>query len=72
MKISAFDSVVVVRNLPEHGLLRGDVGDVVHVHDPGDFEVEFVSPVGRPTAVVTLHQGDVRVVVKGRGSAFDG
>jgi hypothetical protein len=72
MKISAFDSVVVMRNLPEHGLVRGDVGDVLQVHQPNEVRVQFISPVGRPTTIVTLHEEDVSVAGRGAGSSFEG
>ena len=55
------DPVVLTRQLPEHGLLAGDVGAIVHVYgDQQGFEVEFVSGSGGTVAVVTLKPGDVR------------
>ena len=54
------DTVVLLRDLPEHGLGRGDVGTVVHLHANGAaLEVEFITPSGRTIAVVTLESGDV-------------
>ena len=60
--INELDTVVLTRDLPEHGLETGDVGAVVHIY-PGaaaSFEVEFVSAEGRTLALVTLPASDLR------------
>jgi hypothetical protein len=55
------DVVVLTRPLPDHGLVAGDVGAVVHIYGEGrGFEVEFVSGGGDTVAVVTLKPEDVR------------
>ena len=55
------DTVILLRDLTEYGLVRGDVGTVVNLHANGTaFEVEFITPGGRTIAVVTLELGDVR------------
>ncbi len=59
------DTVVLDRDLPEHGLQRGDLGAVVNVHSPDGLEVEFVLASGRTQALVELRQGDVRAVADG-------
>jgi hypothetical protein len=41
--IAELDTVVLTRDLPEHGLAAGDVGAVVHRHQSDAFEVEFVT-----------------------------
>jgi hypothetical protein len=56
------DTVVLERDLPERGLVRGDLGAVVHVFEPDGLEVEFVSASGRTEALVTLSIRDVRQV----------
>lgn len=49
------------RDLPEHGLKKGDVGAVVHCYaDRATVEVEFVTAGGKTVAVLTLTQADVR------------
>jgi hypothetical protein len=53
-------TVVLTRDLPEHGLVAGDVGAVVRVHAPDAYEVEFISGEGRTVAVATLQASDVR------------
>lgn len=59
------DTVVLDRDLPEHGLRRGDLGAVVDVHDPDGLDVEFVLASGRTQALVTLRSSDVRAVAEG-------
>lgn len=60
MTYRELDTVVLNRDLPEHGLQRGDVGAIVHLHAPDTFEVEFVRASGRTHALLTLSSGDVR------------
>lgn len=62
MSIRELDSVVLERDLPEHGLRKGDLGAVVHVYSPDSFEVEFVRVAGATQAVVRLAPADVRPV----------
>ena len=56
------DTVVLVRDLPEHSLRAGDLGAVVFVHPPDQIQVEFVRASGQTQAVVTLANSDVRSV----------
>jgi hypothetical protein len=56
------DTVVLARDLPEHGLREGDLGAVVEVYDPDGIEVEFVTASGRTAALLTLGVLDVRPV----------
>lgn len=54
------DTVVLRRDLPEFGLIEGDVGAVVHVHGADACEVEFVTGDGRTVAVASLTSADLR------------
>ena len=56
------DSVVLERDLPEHGLRKGDLGAVVHVYSSDCFEVEFVRVAGGTQALVRLTRADIRPV----------
>lgn len=47
MTFKELDTVVLERDLPDHGLRRGDLGAVVHVYRPDGLEVEFVTASGR-------------------------
>jgi hypothetical protein len=62
--IEELDLVVLVRNIPEHGLASGDVGTVVHRYPAGAaYEVEFAAAAGvRTVAVLTLEPQDVRLL----------
>ena len=62
MTYERLDTVVLVKDMPEHGLCKGDLGAVVEVYDPDGIEVEFVTASGRTQALVTLNVRDVRSV----------
>jgi len=62
MKYRLLDTVVLTRDLPEHGLQRGDLGAVVEVHEPAALEVEFVLASGRTQALLPLAMSDVRPI----------
>jgi len=59
--INELDCVALTCDLPEHGLMRGDVGTAVMVHGEGvAFEVEFVGYDGHTVALLTLERAQVR------------
>ena len=59
--IQELDTVVLVKDLEEYQLKRGDVGTVVLVHEGGKaYEVEFVTGEGKTIAVLTIPAGDLR------------
>jgi hypothetical protein len=61
--IRELDTVVLSRDLTEHGLKQGDIGAVVHCYKGGEsFEVEFITGQGETVAVVTLKTEDVRMM----------
>ncbi len=63
--IGELDTVVLKRDLPEHGLETGDVGTVVLVHKGrAGFEVEFATLTGHTVAVFTLPADAVRAIDK--------
>jgi hypothetical protein len=54
-------AVALTCDLPEHGLMCGDVGTAVLVHGGGAaFEVEFVGYDGHIVALLTLERTQVR------------
>lgn len=65
MSFRELDVVVLERDVPESGLRKGDLGTLVHVHQAGAFEVEFVRAGGGTTALLTLSDRDVRAVDDG-------
>jgi hypothetical protein len=62
MTYRLLDTVVLNRDVPEHGLRRGDLGAIVEVYAPDGVEVEFVTASGRTVALVTMRAEDVRPV----------
>jgi uncharacterized protein DUF4926 len=62
MKFALLDTVVLNRDLPEHGLRAGDLGAVVDLYEPDGIEVEFVRASGQTKALVTLKPTDLRSV----------
>ena len=62
MKYKLLDTVVLDRDLAEHGLRCGDLGAVVEVYEPDGLEVEFGTASGKTQALVTLNVKDVRPV----------
>lgn len=59
--IRELDTVILTRDIPEHGLKQDDVGAVVHCYkDNKAYEVEFVTGEGETIAVLTLTPIDIR------------
>lgn len=64
--VRELDTIVLTRDVKEHGLEQGDVGAVVHCYPGGKaFEVEFVTGEGFTAAVLTLTSSDIRPMRKG-------
>lgn len=58
-----FDRAILLTDLPADGLLRGDVGTIVHRYNDGEaFEVEFFTLSGRTIAVATVEATALRPV----------
>jgi len=53
-EISSLSVVALLMDLPERGLVRGQVGTVVEMLAPGVFEVEFSNEEGRTYASLAL------------------
>jgi len=61
--IKELDSVVLTHDIAKHGLVKVDIGVVVHCYADGDaYEVKFVTAEGRTIAVLTLNLNDVRLM----------
>jgi Domain of unknown function (DUF4926) len=54
--IKLLDVVALTANIPEKGLVRGQVGTVVEELAPGVYEVEFSDNSGRPYAMLALKE----------------
>lgn len=62
MRFKPLECVVLERDVPEHGLCKGDLGTVVETYEPDGLEVEFVAASGDTLALLTLTARDVRRV----------
>jgi hypothetical protein len=66
MKFALLETVVLDRDLSEHGLRAGDLGAVVEIYGTDGVEVEFVQAAGQTKALVTLRTEDLRSVCRER------
>lgn len=57
--ISLLDTVALLRDLPELGLRKGQVGAVVEELDPATVEVEFIDSSGDTFALTPLARNDL-------------
>jgi hypothetical protein len=63
--INELKTVVLVKDIEDHDLKRGDVGAVVHCYPEGAaYEVEFVTAEGKTVALLTLTISDIRPMRK--------
>lgn len=61
--IHEHDNIVLESDLPATGLVAGDIGVVIHVHQEGKaFEVEFLALDGTTVAIETLESHQVRPI----------
>lgn len=65
MNFQELHTVVLDRDLPEHGLRRGDLGIIVQTYEDDALEVEFVSASGKTETLGTLGVGEARAVADG-------
>ena len=56
------DVVALLEDCPEQGLVRGQVGTIVEIYEPGVFEVEFSDTQGRMYALETLRSDQLMVL----------
>ena len=61
-QIRLSDVVALTEDIPDRGLLRGQVGTVVESLGPGVFEVEFVDNDGRTYAMLPLKSSQLLVL----------
>ncbi len=62
MQPKLFDVVALLENVPEHSLIRGQVGTVVENLAPGVFEIEFSDNEGRTYASAALKSSNLLVL----------
>jgi hypothetical protein len=66
MSFQLFSRVILAKDLPEEGLVTGDMGTIVEHHPatkhyPEGYEVEFFSGNGETIAVVSVPASALRV-----------
>lgn len=61
-EICVLDVVALTEDIPDRGLLRGQVGTVVELLGPGVFEVEFAGNDGRTYAMLSLKSSQLLVL----------
>jgi hypothetical protein len=57
--METLDVVALTTDLPEHGLVRGQVGTVLEILGPGIVEVEFSDDEGRTYAQLALRDAQL-------------
>ena len=57
--IEVHSVVAILQDLPEEGLVRGQVGTIVENWAPGVYEVEFSDDTGRTYAMAALQAGQL-------------
>ncbi|MDO8586763.1 MAG: DUF4926 domain-containing protein [Armatimonadota bacterium] len=55
-KIEVLNVVALTQDIPEHSLLRGQVGTVVEILAPGVYEVEFSDDNGKTYATASVRE----------------
>jgi hypothetical protein len=65
-KIDLFDVVALLVDLPEEGLVRGEVGTVVELYHSDHYEVEFSDNHGQTYAMLAVAGQDLLVLVHKR------
>jgi len=60
--LQLLDVVALTTDLPESGLVRGQVGTVVEVLRPGTYEIEFSDDDGRTYAQLPLRADQLLVL----------
>jgi catabolite regulation protein CreA len=61
-EIKLLDVVALLRTIPDENLKIGQVGTVVEVFSPEDFEVEFTDKRGQTIAILPLKKDDLLVL----------
>lgn len=60
--INELDVVALIVDLPNHGLLRGQVGTVVEILDEGVYEIEFSDKHGNTYAMLALKDEQLMIL----------
>ncbi len=58
-RFKLLDTVVLLENVPERNLRRGEMGTLVEALDPDVFEVEFCDDAGQIYSMLALRAGQL-------------
>ena len=61
-EMELLSEVAVLQDIPEKGLVRGQVGTVVETLSPGVLEIEFSDDAGRTYAQLAVREGQLMVL----------
>ncbi len=61
-RLKEYDVVALTEDMPEHGLVRGQVGTALNQWQEGVFEVEFSDDNGVTYALITLREDQLMVL----------
>ena len=61
--IKQYDVAALNEDLPQQGLVRGQVGTIVEQYSPDAFEVEFVDNSGHTYGLVTLRSEQLLILL---------
>ena len=64
--MNVLDVVALTQDLPEHGLVRGQVGTIVEALGSNVFEVEFADTDGVPYAMLGVKQEQLMLLTHKR------
>ena len=60
--INTLEVVALLKEMPQHNLLRGQIGTVVEKYTETDFEIEFSDNGGKPIAMLLLNTEDIMLL----------
>ncbi len=61
MSFNELDTIMILKDYPNEGLTRGDIGVIVSVHKIPDeaYEVEFTDELGMTKALIVLMPNEI-------------
>lgn len=59
--INELETVELIRDIPKHGLKKGDLGEILRGNeDKNTFEIGFTNVEGMTVTLITVNRADVR------------
>jgi hypothetical protein len=63
-ELKLLDVVAVIEDAPEYDLVRGQIGTIVEVFEPGEYLIEFSDTNGEMYALVSLRADQLMLLRK--------